>query len=99
MALTTEEATYNTAVLAAIAALEAMVDAKTAGNQIQMVPLKIEQVGMPHRRWANDGATLQWDFAQKAVFTRELPTADRFPTQANGKPLFWLCTNAAGDLT
>ena len=99
MALTTEEAAVNTAVDTLIAAWEAMVDAKTQGNQIQCVPIKIEQAGLPHKRWGNDAGAIQWDFARKQIFTRELTTADRFPISVGIYPLFFKMTNAAGDLT
>ncbi|MGH7177697.1 MAG: hypothetical protein ACREJC_09980, partial [Tepidisphaeraceae bacterium] len=63
------------------------------------VPIRMKQVGMPHDQWANDGVTLQWDFASQAHITREIATADRFPVSANGMPLWWKVTNAARELT
>jgi len=98
MALTTEEAAVNTGNLAQIALWEAMVDAKTQGNQVMCVPIRLSQLGF-HGRWANDAGAIQWDFARKQIFTRELPTADRFPISVGIYPLFWKITNAAGNLT
>lgn len=99
MALTTEEAAVNTAADAYIAALEAMYDAVSQGVTKMFVPIRMKQVGQPHERWANDGATLQWDFGSREIVTREITTADRFPVSIGEHPIVWKVTNAAGDLT
>lgn len=103
MALTTEEAAYNTAVIAAITALEALIAAKSAGNVIHFVPCDIgDSAYGNHARSNNDTAvttSFTKRYAHEVVADGEFPI--QIPTGNDGslEPLFWFVTNQANDLS
>lgn len=103
MALTTEEAAYNTAVLAAVTALEDLIAAKSTGDVIQFTPVDIGDSAFGDNSHTNNDTAVDASLSQRIPY--EVRGDGEFPIQVpagrDGEliPLFMYVTNQAGDLS
>lgn len=103
MALTTEEAAVNTAAVAYITAVEALIAAESAGYVVHFVPADVGDSAFGDHSHSNNDTAVTTSYSTRFAYVMrgdgEFPI--QIPAGNDGSlvPLVWFVTNQAGNLT
>lgn len=99
--LTTEAATFNTAVDTLMAALDTYIASLSGGETIAFVPVERLKGSATDSRFGIDtGALFKGNGVRHYLkITNSTTSPVDIPLAVGSKPLFWKLTNSAGDIT